>query len=170
MKFLCVACDEAMKLKETRGPDDGSLTVLFGCPRCGREIAMLTNAMETQMVRALNVKIGPNHSAESGAEPMSTIRSWLAYGEDLPTAPPDSATPQERETAGKCPFTGVLEEAYAKKADELEWTAEAEERLLRIPEFVRPMVKKSIEQHARDKGHTRIDAAVMDEVKGQFGM
>jgi len=53
MKFLCVPCDEAMKITETKGPEDGSLAVVFGCPSCRRQVAMLTNPMETQMVRSL---------------------------------------------------------------------------------------------------------------------
>ncbi|MFQ5640240.1 MAG: PCP reductase family protein [bacterium] len=59
MKFLCVSCDEQMKIKGTRGPDEGSVTVLFQCPGCGWEVGMLTNPHETQLVQSLNVKIGP---------------------------------------------------------------------------------------------------------------
>jgi len=36
MKFLCIECDEAMKLTETRGSEDGSMTVIFGCSSCGK--------------------------------------------------------------------------------------------------------------------------------------
>lgn len=67
MKFLCMSCDEQMKIKETRGPDEGSITVIFQCPGCGWESGMLTNPYETQIVRALNVKIGPQ-----AKEPTST--------------------------------------------------------------------------------------------------
>ena len=62
MKFLCVACDEAMKLIEARPPERGSLSVVYRCPVCEHEIAMLTNPFETQVVGSLGVKIG----AESG--------------------------------------------------------------------------------------------------------
>ena len=62
MKFLCVACDEAMKLIEARPPDRGSISVVYRCPTCEHEIAMLTNPFETQVVGSLGVKIG----AESG--------------------------------------------------------------------------------------------------------
>ena len=41
---------------------------------------------------------------------------------------------------------------------------------MRIPDFVRDMVSKGIEQHAREKGYKEIDESVMDEVKGNFGM
>ena len=43
MKFLCIACDEAMRHTSTAGPDEGSLTVTFSCPACHHRVAMLTN-------------------------------------------------------------------------------------------------------------------------------
>src|SRR3990172_2561713 len=58
MKFLCVPCDEAMTLAGTEGPEEGPLTVIFACPRCPNKVAMLTNPLETQLVRALDVRLG----------------------------------------------------------------------------------------------------------------
>ena len=58
MKFLCLDCDEPMKLFSTEGPAAGSLTVTFRCPECGFRVAMLTNPLETQMVQSLGVKVG----------------------------------------------------------------------------------------------------------------
>jgi len=40
MKFLCLDCDEPMKLHSTAGPDEGSLSVTFRCPECGFRVAM----------------------------------------------------------------------------------------------------------------------------------
>ncbi len=59
MKFLCVSCDEAMKLTEVVPPDRGSLTIVYRCPKCAHEFAMLTNPYETQVVGSLGVKVGP---------------------------------------------------------------------------------------------------------------
>jgi hypothetical protein len=204
MKFLCVDCDQPMRLKETQGPNDGSLAVLFGCPSCGRDIAMLTNSMETQMVRSLGVKIGGRTVA---AEPMEMVRaSLVGKREAEPVVTVTSveiaeAVPEPK--ASKCPFTGVVEEAYSQQeavvAEEVApepkaskcpftgtvneayaqqeqapsgpyWTSEAEARIELIPVFVRPMVKKGIEQHAHERGYTEINEAVMNEVKGAFGM
>jgi hypothetical protein len=67
MKFLCVDCDQAMKLDRTVAPEGGSLTVVFSCPSCSRETAMLTNPMETQMVSSLGVTIGPDGQEVEGA-------------------------------------------------------------------------------------------------------
>ncbi len=59
MKFLCVSCDEAMKLTDVVPPNRGSLTVVYRCPECAHEIAMLTNPYETQVVGSLGVQVGP---------------------------------------------------------------------------------------------------------------
>ena len=59
MKFLCVPCDSPMKLQSVGPPDRGSLSVVYSCPECGYEMAMLTNAYETQVVQSLGVRIGP---------------------------------------------------------------------------------------------------------------
>jgi hypothetical protein len=75
MKFLCVECDVPMALKETSGPDNGSMTVIFGCRSCGRQIAMLTNEMETQMVHSLGVKIGGRKGAPAHMETISSSLS-----------------------------------------------------------------------------------------------
>ena len=58
MKFLCVPCDSPMKLQSVGPPERGSLSVVYSCPECGYEMAMLTNAYETQVVQSLGVRIG----------------------------------------------------------------------------------------------------------------
>ncbi len=64
MKFLCVSCDAAMKLIEAKPPDRGSLTVVYRCPKCAHEFAMLTNPYETQVVSSLGVQVGPEGEAK----------------------------------------------------------------------------------------------------------
>ena len=66
MKYLCVPCDSPMKLQSVGPPDRGSLSVVYSCPECGYEMAMLTNAYETQVVQSLGVRIGPE-GGESAA-------------------------------------------------------------------------------------------------------
>ncbi len=63
MKFLCVSCDEAMKLIEVAPPERGSLTVVYRCPSCESEFAMLTNPHETQVVSSLGVEVGGEEGA-----------------------------------------------------------------------------------------------------------
>ena len=48
------------------------------------------------------------------------------------------------------------------------WTKEAEERLQKVPVFVRPMAKKGIEKMARKQGITVIDAEMMDKAKSKL--
>jgi hypothetical protein len=66
MKFLCVPCDAPMKLATRAMPEPGSIALVYGCPECGYEFAMLTNAHETEVVSSLGVQIG-GASAASGS-------------------------------------------------------------------------------------------------------
>lgn len=177
MKFLCVECDEAMSLEEALGPDEGAMTVVFRCPTCGRETAMLTNPMETQVVRSLGVSIGEEEE-ETSLEPMEMVRSSLAEQADGSAASEDEGGNESSDSGSKCPFTDVVRSAEGEQEGEPEeatpsnpqWTADAEARLSNIPSFARSMARKSIEQHAEEQGYAEINTDVMDEVKGQFDM
>ncbi len=164
MKFLCIPCDEAMKIQDTSGPEDGSLTVTFGCPTCQRRIALLTNPMETQIVRALDVTVGGDRPA---ADPMAFVRSALASKRDEVPAAGQSAS-----TGSACPFTSIANAAFEAQATAggAIWTEEAAERLNAIPGFVRSWAQKGIEQYARERGHPKITIEVMEEARARFGM
>jgi len=140
MKFLCVPCDEPMKLDKTEGPDDGSITLVFACQACGYEMAMLTNAHETQMVGSLGVKIGPDGKAEAGKSKC-----------------PFTGTVQ-----------GLTDDAAAENA--VPWTSEARQRLESIPSFLRTMAKSGIEKYAKDNGFETVDESVLKEARSHFGM
>ncbi len=158
MKFLCIACDEPMKITRADPPDGGgSLSAVFACPGCSHQIAMLTNAHETQLVQSLGVKIGPG-TTNAAAMP--------AAGESSVAAGSAAA----RAEAGGCPFAGMIGELEGQQEEGIVWTAEAEARLENIPEFVRPMAKQGIEHYAKSNGHAVVDDAVMEEARGQFGM
>ncbi len=144
MKFLCVPCDEAMTLAGTEGPVEGSLTVIFACPRCPNKVAMLTNPLETRLVRALDVKVGGPGSPPA---PLQFVRSTLA---------------RKRE--------GLEMDAGAGADAGLTWSPEAEQRLERIPSLVRPMVRQGIERFARQHGYWQISEQVMDEARQAIGM
>ena len=141
MKFLCVPCDSPMKLQTVGPPQSGSLSVVYACPECGYEMAMLTNAYETQVVQSLGVKIGPDAgvSAAGGKCPFS----------------------------GMIPGAG---QPRAAEPDAVRWTAAAEARLANIPEFVRPMARTGIEQFARERGRQEIDEGILDAARDFFGM
>ena len=146
MKFLCVPCDSPMKLQSVGPPERGSLSVVYSCPECGYEMAMLTNAYETQVVQSLGVRIGP---ADASAD---TAKS-----------------------AG-CPFSAMIpgNEAAAERTPTepipVRWTAAAEARLANIPEFVRPMARTGIERFAQERGALEVDEKILDAARDFFGM
>jgi hypothetical protein len=145
LKFLCVPCDEPMKLMSTAPPDRGSLSLVYSCPKCSHSMAMLTNPLETQVVSSLGVKIGPGENASS------------TEGGDL----------------SKCPFGEMVQEMQAETVttpDGVPWTDEARQRLDNIPEFVRPMARTGIEKFARDNGYEAVNEEVLDKAKDFFGM
>jgi hypothetical protein len=166
MKFLCVPCDSPMKLQTIGPPESGSLSVVYACPECGYEMAMLTNPYETQLVSSLGVRIGPEVSA--GA---STVAS---SGAGAPV-PESGAT-----SSGRCPFPammppmeGALEGAghvHAGEAIPVRWTSAAEARLANIPAFVRPMARTGIERFARERGTLEVDEGILDAARDFFGM
>ena len=145
MKFLCVPCDSPMKLQTIGPPDRGSLSVVYACPECGYEMAMLTNAYETQVVQSLGVRIGP--SGEAGASSGASSK--------CPFPAMMSAEP--------LPFDGA-------QGGPVRWTSEAEARLANIPEFVRPMARTGIERFARERGVLEVDEKILDAARDFFGM
>ena len=161
MKFLCVPCDSPMKLQSVGPPDRGSLSVVYSCPECGYEMAMLTNAYETQVVQSLGVRIGPDRLRADNA---SASAQSATAGQAEASA----------ETGGKCPFSAMIPTTDgAREAGEpnpVRWTAAAEARLANIPEFVRPMAKTGIEKFAREKGSLEVDEKMLDEARDFFGM
>ena len=163
MKFVCLDCDEPMKLLRTEGPDEGSLNVTFRCPECGFRVAMLTNPFETQMVKSLGVKIGAE--PEAPPAPFEHLRASLAN----PRA--DAFAGDAASGAGPgCPFAAMVNETVAAPESGIPWTPEAAARIERIPSFIRPMAKKAVERLAESKGYATITEAVMDEARGAFGM
>ena len=165
MKFLCVPCDKPMKLQEVEGPDQGSLTILFHCPRCTHRIALLTNPWETQLVKALDVKIG---GGSAPSEPLAFTRSSLAgkREEAFLTGERGERVEAVKEPGG-CPFVAGVTAAERK---DLVWTEGAEQRLQRIPIFARPWAKKAIEDFATENGYRTITETVIDEAREKIGM
>jgi hypothetical protein len=144
MKFLCIPCDEQMET-QTEGimpKEQKNISLKFKCKKCGHMIAMLTNKFETEFVSKLGVEAGGPTSVTD--QPLSSLGSSLADGrEEL-----------------KRPTT----------EDELEWTAEAKERINKVPFFVRGMAKKTVINFAIERGIKVIDGELMDEVREKVGM
>jgi DNA-directed RNA polymerase subunit RPC12/RpoP len=163
MKFLCLRCDEGMKLEATSGPREGSLEATFVCPRCRYKIVMLTNPWETQLVQTLGVKVGGRAAPASPYE--QVLGSLVLPGSDAQGV--DDAEP----TSSGCPFAGMLGETQqTEMAAGIQWTDTAKVRLERIPSFIRPMVQRAIERYAMEQGHHLITDGIMDEARSKLGM
>jgi DNA-directed RNA polymerase subunit RPC12/RpoP len=165
MKFLCLDCDEPMKLLKAEGPDEGSLSVVFRCPECGFRVAMLTNPFETQLVRSLGVKVG---GRTVPAEPFEHVRTSMVS--TRPDAFEGLPAPSAEAEGSGCPFAAMVNEAATSAPTDVRWTTEAEARLERVPAFIRPMARKAIERYAESKGYSAITEGVMDEARGVMGM
>src|SRR3954453_2867526 len=96
MKFLCVPCDSPMTLQTVGPPEGGSLSIVYSCPECGYEMAMLTNAYETQIVRSMGVRIGPELKKTVDGHPEA---------ENAAASLADASA----EAASGCPFAGMIQ-------------------------------------------------------------
>jgi hypothetical protein len=168
MKFLCIPCDSPMTLQTVGPPDRGSLSVVYSCPECGYEIAMLTNAYETQVVQSLGVRIGPDRLRAEGAlagraEPSAEAGGRCPFSAMIPTTEGPGA-------AERAPTGVAVRPAEASEPVAIRWTAAAEARLAKVPEFVRPMARTGIERFARERGAMEIDEQVLDAAREFFGM
>jgi hypothetical protein len=164
MKFLCVPCDTPMKLQTVGPPDRGSLSIVYACPECGYEMAMLTNAYETQVVQSLGVRIGPDSATAAATSASATSGAGTGIGIGMGTGT-------------GCPFTAMIPGADSASNGEaisasasVRWTAAAEARLANIPAFVRPMARTGIERFARERGALEVDERVLDAAREFFGM
>ena len=163
MKFLCLNCDEGMRLETTSGPREGSLEAIFACPRCRYKIVMLTNPWETQLVQTLGVTIG-GRAAPAG--PYEQILGSLVRPGSEAQGDDDAAP-----TSSGCPFAGMIGQAeQAESGTGMPWVDAAKVRLERIPSFIRPMVQRAIERYAMEQGYQLITDVIMDEARSRLGM
>lgn len=172
MKFLCLPCDHIMDFEERSLPGDGTLAAVFRCHACGREMAMLTNPMETQLVSSLGVKVGGREVPE---QPMELVRSTVADGRSDaftdPDDPADPADPAGPPQPGE-PAVAAVEAGQAAPggAGRIVWSDAAQERLGHVPSFVRGMVKRIYADYARERGITEITPTVMDTARTELGL
>lgn len=169
MKFLCIDCDEVMGLQERQLPGDGTLAAIYRCSGCTREIALLTNPMETRIVSSMGVKIGGRTVPE---QPMETVRTNLEGGrDDAFDGAPDTSerAPRPAEAteprANEAPPDGV-----PRRSRRVTWSPEALDRLERVPRFVRGMVKRIYTEYARENGIEEFTPELMDRARTELGL
>ena len=124
------------------------------------------------MVRSLGVKIG---GSTVPPKPMEMLQTHLA----APRAAQEAAG-QETASGSACPFSALVQDVYQETEAPaaprsgpgagLPWSAEATERLQRVPEFIRPMARKGIETYAREQGVAEITPNVMEAAREHMGM
>ncbi len=193
MKFVCLNCETYMNFEKVEKPGEGSLGVFFGCPSCGAKFSMVTNPGETQMVSSLGVKLGGRtvaaepfemtrgtlkDEALAGSGQMAAYLNEKIQGGQPAVASTTPASAPEKageKSSGGCPFSAMVAEmglASSGKpanggaaASDFTWTADAKEKLDRLPVFVKPMVQSSVEAYARKQGYTTITLQVMDDSK-----
>ena len=102
--------------------------------------------METRLVESLGVQIGGRTLDE---QPLELVRSTLVGRDDAFV---------EAEPAG-APARGSVQ-----------WSGEALDRLARVPNFVRGMVKRIYADYAREQGIAAITPEVMDRARSDLGL
>jgi len=183
-----------MNFEKVEKPGEDTLGVFFGCPSCNAKFSMVTNPGETQMVSSLGVKLG-GRTVE--AEPFEMTRGTLKdeataatsqmaaqLNEKIQGGQPavaaataaTAAKPGEK-SGGGCPFSAMVADmgltSGGKPGDagatttEFAWSADAKEKLDRLPSFVKPMVQSSVEAFARKQGYKTITLQVMDDSKSE---
>ena len=184
MKIVCLNCETYMSLEKVEKPEEGSLGVFFACPSCSAKFSMVTNAGETNMMNSLGLKLG---ARTEPAASMEGLRALAGNGQTAPVVskpsqgaspvPSSAASPAKvgEKTSG-CPFSAMVaemgltasgkpENGTSSGSSEFTWTADAKEKLDRIPAFVKPMVQGSVETYARKQGFKTITLQVMDDSK-----
>jgi len=193
MKFVCLKCETYMTFEKVEKPAEGTLGVFFECPSCQSRFSMVTNPGETQMVSSLGVQLGgrteapkPLEMTRGGLEEnvSAGMGQMAAYLNEKiqggqPAAPAASAAPAPGSSgsgeSGGCPFSAMVAQMglgssgatgiSAPAVEQLLWTPDAQEKLAKLPSFVQPMVKSSVETYARKNGFTTVTLQIMDDSK-----
>ncbi|MBI5776494.1 MAG: PCP reductase family protein [Nitrospirae bacterium] len=195
MKFVCLNCETYMTFQKVEKPAEGSLGVFFTCPTCSAKFSMVTNPGETQMVSSLGVQLGGRTAAaqpfemtrgtlkdeaQAGSGQMAAyLNEKIQAGQ--PAAPHASAGAKAgaapaggktEEKSGGCPFSAMVaqmgltaSDMKAGAASSFTWSPDAKEKLEKLPAFVQPMVRSSVEAYARKHNYTTITLQVMDDSK-----
>jgi hypothetical protein len=184
-----------MTFQKVEKPAEGSLGVFFSCPTCSAKFSMVTNPGETQMVSSLGVQLGGRtvaaqpfemtrgtlkDEAQAGSGQMAAyLNEKIQAGQPAAThASADAkagAAPaggKTEEKSGGCPFSAMVaqmgltaSDMKAGAASSFTWSPDAKEKLEKLPAFVQPMVRSSVEAYARKHNCTTITLQVMDDSK-----
>jgi len=192
MKFVCLKCETYMTFEKVEKPAEGSLGVFFECPSCQSRFSMVTNPGETQMVSSLGVQLGGRtvdhtplemtrgglqDNVSAGKGQMAAYLNEKIQGGQPATAasPAPGVGSGSSSESGGCPFSAMVAQmglgstgstgTQAPAGEQLLWTPDAQEKLAKLPSFVQPMVKSSVEGYARKNGFSTVTLQVMEDSK-----
>ena len=121
--------------------------------------------------------------ALAGAGQMASyLNERIQAGESAGTSTPAAGAAstshgdQGEKTSGGCPFSAVVAQmgltgsasktaGPSAESSTFTWTPDAQDKLERLPSFVKPMVQSSVEAYARRRGLQKISLQVMDDSK-----
>jgi hypothetical protein len=117
-------------------------------------------------MEGLRALAGNGQAASAVTQPAASTPAVAAAAASPAKAP---------EKASGCPFSAMVAEMGltssgkpangGSSASEFTWTPDAQEKLDRLPAFVKPMVQGSVETYARKQGFKTITLQVMDDSK-----
>ena len=145
------------------------MAAVFRCPACDREVAMLTNPMETQLVSGLGIKVG---GRTVPAQPMELTRASIEGGRADAFEDEEALQDTDAGSPSGASYDSIdpAEESASHPMGRVAWSADATDRLGRVPSFVRGMVKRIYADYARERGIAEITPAMMDRARTELGL
>ena len=170
--FTCPSCDA--KFSMVTNPGETQMVSSLGVQLGGRTVA----PTPLEMTRGgLKEEVGAG-SGQMAAYLNEKIQAGESPTPSAATAPAamSGAPGQAGETTeGGCPFSAMVAQmglgstgtagTAAPAGPAVTWTPDAQERLDKLPSFVAPMVRSSVETYARNHGFDKITLQVMDDSK-----
>ena len=172
--FTCPTCSARFSM--VTNPGETQMVSSLGVQLGGRTVAAQpfemtrgtlkdeAQAGSGQMAAYLNEKIQAGQSASAHASAGAPVSASAQAG-----APAGSKT---EEKTGGCPFSAMVaqmgltaSDMKAGAASSFTWSPDAKEKLEKLPAFVQPMVRSSVEAYARKQGYATITLQVMDDSK-----
>jgi hypothetical protein len=170
--FTCPTCNA--KFSMVTNPGETQMVSSLGVQLGGRTEA----AQPFEMTRGTLKDEAQAGSGQMAAYLNEKIQAGQPASAHAPAGKPFSASapagnPAEAPAkAGGCPFSAMVaqmgltaSDMKAGAASTFTWSPDAKEKLERLPAFVQPMVKSSVEAYARKHGYTTITLQVMDDSK-----
>lgn len=171
--FSCPTC--SAKFSMVTNPGETQMVSSLGVQLGGRTAA----AQPFEMTRGTLKDEAQAGSGQMAAYLNEKIQAGQPAATHASAGKPVSASAQAGNPAeasakagGGCPFSAMVtqmgltaSDMKAGAASSFTWSPDAKEKLERLPAFVQPMVRSSVEAYARKHNYTTITLQVMDDSK-----